>query len=187
MSMKRSASRLLLFLLPAALSLAQPAAKITTPKDFLGFNIGDDYMMASYAQLETYWKKIATECDRCKLVDIGPTEEGRRQYMMIISSPANIKKLDHYRDISARLAHAEGLTDDQAHALAREGKAVVWIDGGLHASETVGSQQLMETVYEMASKTDPETMQLLDDTIQLYVQVNPDGQDIVANWYMRET
>ena len=84
------------------------------------------------------------------------------------------------------MAHAEGLTDDQAHALAREGKAVVWIDGGLHASETVGSQQLMEMVYQMASRTDPETMRLLDDVIQLYVQANPDGQEMVANWYMRE-
>jgi hypothetical protein len=178
--------RLLVFLLPAALLTAQSAPKITTPKEALGFNLGDDYMMASYAQLETYWKKIATECDRCKLVDIGPTEEGRHQYMMIISSPANMKKLEHYREINARLAHAEGLTDDQAHALAREGKAVVWIDGGLHASETVGAQQLMEQVYEMASRTDPETMRLLDETIALYTQVNPDGQDIVANWYMRE-
>ena len=106
--------------------------------------------------------------------------------MMIITSPANQKKLDHYKEISARLAHAEGLTDDQAHALAREGKAVVWIDGGLHASETVGSQQLMEMVYQMASRTDPETMRLLDDVIQLYVQANPDGQEMVANWYMRE-
>ncbi|HLX42695.1 MAG TPA: M14 metallopeptidase family protein [Bryobacteraceae bacterium] len=180
--------RLLLFtllFLPAFIS-AQPSPKITTPKEFLGFNIGDDYMMASYTNLEAYWKKIASECDRCKLVDIGPTEEGRRQYMMIISSPANMKKLDHYKEISSRLAHAEGLTDDQAHALAREGKAVVWIDGGLHASETVGSQQLMESVYQMASRTDPETMRFLDDVIGLYVLANPDGQEFCANWYMRE-
>jgi hypothetical protein len=162
------------------------AQKITTPKEFLGFNIGDDYMMASYTQLEAYWKKIASECNRCKLVDIGPTEEGRRQYMMIISSPENMKKLDHYKEISAKLAHAEGLTDEQAHALAREGKAVVWIDGGLHASETVGSQQEMEMVYQMASRTDPETMRLLDDVIGLYVLANPDGQELCATWYMRE-
>src|SRR5579863_5213364 len=171
--------------LPAFLQ-AQSSPRITTPKDALGFNIGDDYMMASYSQLETYWKKIASECDRCKLVDIGPTEEGRRQYMMIISSPENIKRLDHYRDISARLAHAEGLTDDQAHALAREGKAVVWIDGGLHASVTVGSQQEMEMVYQMASRTDPETMRFLSDVIGLYVLANPDGQELCATWYMRE-
>jgi hypothetical protein len=179
-----------LFLLTAILTAwsvcAQPAPKITTPKDALGFNIGDDYMMASYSQLEVYWKKIASECDRCKLVDIGPTAENRRQYMMIITSPENLKKLEHYKDISQKLAHAEGLTDDQAHALAREGKAVVWIDGGLHASETVGSQQLMEMVYQMASRTDPETMRLLNDVIGLYTLANPDGQELVANWYMRE-
>jgi hypothetical protein len=136
--------------------ISQP--KITTPKEALGFNIGDDYHVATYSQLETYWKKIASECDRCKLVEIGRTAEDRPQYMMIITSPENLKKLDYYRGISQRLAHAEGQTDEQAHALSREGKPVVWIDGGLHASETVGSQQLMEQVYQMASRTDPETI-----------------------------
>ena len=124
--------------LSAHVLLAQTASKITTPKEALGFNLGDDYMVANYTQLESYWKKLATETDRMKLVDIGPTSEGRRQYMAIISSPENIKKLDHYKEISQRLAHAEGLTDEEAHALAREGKAVVWIDGGLHATETRG-------------------------------------------------
>jgi hypothetical protein len=175
-----------ILLFAASVCLAQTAPKITTPKEFLGFNIGDDYMMASYTELDKYWHKIASECDRCKLVDIGPTEEGRRQYMMIITSPENMKKLDHYKDISARLAHAEGLTDEQAHALAREGKAVVWIDGGLHASETVGSQQEMEMVYQMASRTDPETMRFLNDVIGLYTLANPDGQELCATWYMRE-
>ncbi|HEV2446063.1 MAG TPA: M14 family zinc carboxypeptidase, partial [Candidatus Sulfopaludibacter sp.] len=118
-------------------------------------------------------------------VDIGPTSENRHQYMAIFSSPENMKRLDHYKEIAQRLAHAEGLTDEQAHALAREGKAVVWIDGGLHASETVGSQQLMETVYQLASRTDEETMRFLRDDIILCVQANPDGQELVANWYMR--
>src|SRR5215831_10720696 len=117
---------------------AQPAPKVTAPKEALGFNLGDDYSVANYTQLEAYWKKLASESDRMKLVDIGPTAEGRRQYMAIISSPENIRKLEHYKQISARLAHAEGVTEQQAHELAREGKAVVWIDGGLHASESVG-------------------------------------------------
>src|ERR1039458_4122489 len=119
---------------------AQTAPKVTTPKEALGFNLGDDYQVANYTQLEAWWKKLATESDRMKLVDMGPTAEGRRQYMAIITSPENLKKLDHYKDISRRLALAEGLNEDQAHALAREGKAVVWIDGGLHASEAVGSE-----------------------------------------------
>jgi hypothetical protein len=62
----------------------------------------------------------------------------------------------------------------------------VWIDGGLHASETVGSQQEMEEVYQMVSRADPERMRFLDDTITLCVLANPDGQELVANWYMRE-
>src|SRR3984885_12618694 len=110
---------------------AQPVPKVTTPKDALGFNLGDDYQVANYTQLEAYWKKLAAESDRMKLVDIGATGEGRRQYMAIVSSPENLKKLDRYKDIARRLALAEGLSEDQAHTLAREGKAVVWIDGGL--------------------------------------------------------
>jgi hypothetical protein len=82
-----------------------------------------------------------------------------------------------YKEISSKLAHAEGVS---------EGKAFVWIDGGLRTSETVGSQQLMETVYQLVSKTDPETMRFLNDDIVLCVQANPDGRELVANWYMRE-
>jgi Zinc carboxypeptidase len=165
---------------------AAAATPVTSPREALGFNLGDDYQVANYTQLETYWKKLAAESDRMKLVDIGATAEGRRQYMAIVSSPENLRNLDRYKDVARRLALAESLTDDQAHALAREGKAVVWIDGGLHANETVGSQQLIEMVYQMVSRDDPETTRLLDDTIQLYVQANPDGQELVANWYMRE-
>lgn len=173
--------RVLLLLAISVCLLAQ-----TPPKDVLGFNIGDDYQMASYSQLETYWKKLATESNRMKLVDIGPTAEGRRQYMAVLSSPENIKNLDKYKGIARRLAQAEGLTEEQARALAKEGKAVVWIDGGLHATETVGSQQLMDLVWQMVSRNDEETLRILRDVIILAVHANPDGQELVANWYMRE-
>jgi zinc carboxypeptidase len=174
-------------LLPLAVSLVfGQTSRITTPKGALGFNIGDDYHMANYTQLEAYWKTLASESDRMKLVDIGLTAEGRHQWMAVITSPQNHKNLARYKDIAQRLAHADGLSDEQARALTREGKAVVWIDGGLHATETVGSQQLMETVYQMLSRTDPETMRLLDDDILLCVPANPDGLELVANWYMRE-
>ncbi len=102
---------------------AVPPAKITTPKQALGFNLGDDFHMASYSQLETYWKKLASESDRMKLVDIGLTAEGRHQYMAILSSPENLKNLEHYRDIARRLSLAEGLSDQEAHQLgSRKGK-----------------------------------------------------------------
>ena len=162
------------------------SSRTTTPKEALGFNLGDDYMVANYTQLESYWKKLASESPRMKLESIGKTEEGRDQWMAIISSPENIRNLARYKEIARKLALAEGVSEAEAHALAREGKAVVWIDGGLHASETVGSQQLMEWVYQMVSRNDPETLRFLNDVILLNVQANPDGQELVANWYMRE-
>ena len=165
---------------------AQTPRHITSPKEQLGFNIGDDYRLVNYSQLETYWKKLAAESDRIKLIDIGTTAEGRHTWMAIITSPENHKKLARYKEISQKLAAADGVSSEQAHALAREGKAVVWIDGGLHATETAGSQQLLEMVYQMLNRNDPETMRLLNEDILLCVPANPDGQELVANWYMRE-
>ncbi|WP_338868128.1 M14 metallopeptidase family protein [Spirosoma sp. SC4-14] len=158
---------------------------LPSPKEHFGFNIGDDYQLATYTQTEAYFKKLATS-DRTKLVDIGMTEEGRHQYMLIVSSPENIKKLDRYKEISQKLARAEGLSEEQARALAAEGKAIVWIDGGLHATETVGTHQLIETAWELVSRKDPETLRILDNVVILLTHANPDGQEIVSNWYMRE-
>jgi hypothetical protein len=178
---------LLTICLLAATLAAQPAHKLTTPKEALGFNIGDDYYLANYMQLTAWWQKLATESDRVKLVEIGKSEEGRPQWMAIITSPENHRKLAHYKEIARKLTLAEGLTDDEARALAHEGKAVVWIDGGLHASEVLGAAQLMEFVYEMLSRNDPETLRILNDVIILAVHANPDGMELVSNWYMRES
>ncbi|MGE5362341.1 MAG: M14 family zinc carboxypeptidase, partial [Bacteroidales bacterium] len=183
---RRLACSLLLALLLATAG-AQGQGKVTPPKEQFGFNIGDDYQLVNYTQLVAYWTKLAQQSPRMKLVEIGKTAEGRTMVMAIITSPENHKKLDRYRDISARLAHAEGLTDDQARALAAEGKAVVWIDGGLHATEILGSQQLIELVYQMVSGNDAETQRFLDDVILLAAPVNPDGLELVANWYLRES
>jgi hypothetical protein len=164
----------------------QGGALVTTPAHEFGANIGDDYFLATYSQLERYWKKLDRESDRLSLVDLGRTEEGRAQWMAIVTAPENTSQLKRYREISRRLARAEGLTDQQAHALAAEGKTVVWIDGGLHASEVLGAQQLIETVYELVSRNDEETLRILRDVIVLAVNANPDGHELVANWYMRE-
>jgi hypothetical protein len=170
---------------PAAPPAAPAATGLTTPKAAFGHNVGDDYFLADYTQLGTYWHQLEKESNRIHVQSIGKTAEGRDQWMAVITSPANYAKLDHYRDISARLSNAEGLTEAQARALAAEGKAVVWIDGGLHASETLGAQQLLETVWQLVSGTDAETQRLLNDVIILCVPANPDGMELVSDWYMK--
>jgi hypothetical protein len=187
----RGMSRLALLVVLASVALEfAPAAQqarpgVTTPKQALGFEFGDDYQLATYKQIEAYWKTLDKESDRLALHDMGKTAEGRTQWMAIVTSPENHKNLARYRDISRRLALAVGLTDDQARALAKEGKAVVWIDGGLHATETLGAQQLAQMVYEMVSRDDEETRRFLNDCVILFVHANPDGNDLVAEWYMR--
>src|SRR5260370_25370208 len=103
---------------------AKRAGKITTPKEHLGFNLGDDYCLANYKQLMSYWAKLEKESDRLKVVQIGTSEEGRPQLMGVVTSPANHKKLDHYKDIARRFAQAEGVDEAAARKLAAHGKAV---------------------------------------------------------------
>ncbi|MDR1140599.1 MAG: hypothetical protein LBL62_02835 [Planctomycetaceae bacterium] len=159
---------------------------ISEPK-FGEYTVGDDYFLANYVQLIEYWDKLAKESGRIKVVDIGTTAEGRTMKIAVITSPENHKNLKRYQEISVRLAKAEGLSDEQARQLAAEGKAVVWIDGGLHATETVNSQALFIEAYDLVSRNDPETLRILDNVILLLVPANPDGMDLVSDWYMKES
>src|SRR5918995_6839566 len=107
-----------------ALALATPPVmaqgRVTTPKEHFGFNIGDDYHLATYTQFMAYWRKIDAESPRMVVEEIGKTAEGRPQLMAIITSPENFRNLARYKQIAQRLALAEGLTDEQARAMARE-------------------------------------------------------------------
>lgn len=160
--------------------------KITTPEEAMGFKVGEDYHLASYTHLSDYWTKLSRESDRMSLLDIGKTSEGRMMHMAIITSPANHTRISRYKEIAKRMALAEDLTDAQAEELAKEGRAVVWIDGGLHGTEVLGAQQLIELVYQMVSRNDTETLRILDNVILLAICSNPDGMELVSNWYMRE-
>ena len=172
----------LVFVCLSFFSLAQ---SIPSPKSHFGFSIGDNYQLATFSQTEAYLKKVVAVSPRMKLQSIGKTEEGRNQYMAIVSDPANIKNLAKYKAISQKMARAEGLSESEASQLAKEGKAVVWIDGGLHATETVGIHQWIETMYQFLTRNDEETQRILKNTIILFVHANPDGQELVSSWYMR--
>ena len=173
------------FLLSVASSTV--AQRVTTPEEHFGHKIGADYVLPNYTQFSAFLQKLDRDSDRITVQPIGKTAEGRDQLMAIVTSPENHRNLARYKEIAQRLAKAEGLTDAQARQLAAEGKAVVWIDGGLHATEVLGAQQLTETIYQLVSRTDPETTRLLNDVVILLTHANPDGMELVSNWYMRET
>ena len=169
----------------APLAVVPAAAQLTSPEEQFGHELGADYVLVNYEGLTEYWRLLAEQSDRMTVESIGKTSEGRDQWMATITSPANRPGLERYKEIARRLALAEGVSEDEARAMAVEGKAVVWIDGGLHATEILGAQQLMELVWQMVGRDDAETLRFLDEVILLVAHANPDGHDLVADWYMR--
>jgi hypothetical protein len=169
-------------------ALYDKATIASIPKPVFGqYTVGDDYFLANYQQLLQYLSALEKASDRIQVLDVGVTPEGRPFKLVVISSPENLKNLEKYRQISVRLAKAEGLTDEQARELSKEGKAVVWIDGGLHATETVNAQALFVQAYDLLARNDDETQRILDNVITLLVLANPDGMDLVSDWYMKDT
>ncbi|MGD8321948.1 MAG: M14 family metallopeptidase, partial [Gemmatimonadota bacterium] len=184
----RSSSLVLTAALAAGLA-AVPAPRLSaqgvpTPASVLGFEPGADFHLATYEQSIDYFRRLADASDRVRLIKVGTTSFGRDWYLALVSSPENLADLDHYREIAQRLADPQGLTDDQAHALAREGKAIVDISGGLHATEVAGAQHTIALAWEVATSEDPRIQAIRDNVIlALWPSLNPDGQTIVADWY----
>ena len=160
-------------------------AQVPTPESVLGFSVGADFHLASYDDSIAYFERLDAATDQLTLVHVGETSFGRPFYLALISSSDNLANLERYRKIAHRLAHPQGLTNDEARALAREGKAIVHIDGGVHSSEVATAQHTMQLAYDLLTGTDDlEIQAILDNVIfMLWPTLNPDGQNMVAAWY----
>jgi hypothetical protein len=130
-------------LLPLWAALAQ----VPTPESVLGHKPGDDFFLASYDESLGYFQKLAKATDKLKLAHVGKTTRGLEWYIAIISSPKNLADLDKYKTTARRLALVKGLTEAQAHELAHNGKVMVHIDGGLHATEVAPAQHAIQLAY----------------------------------------
>ena len=172
-----------LFALPG-LVFSPVSGQITPPEDHLGFKPGADFHLANYEQAMSYFELLDSQTDRMQMFDMGPTSEGKRMMYAVISSEANMARLDRYKEISRRLSLVRGVSEDEARSLADEGKAIVWIDGGLHASEVAPAQHHIQLAYDMVTGEDRQTRFIRDNVILLLVFANPDGMSIIANWYM---
>jgi hypothetical protein len=170
----------------AALCLAAACrAAVPTPAQHFGFTPGDDYKLADSTQISDYFHKLAAGSDRIHLEEFGRSSDGRPMFVAFISAPENLKKLDRYRQISARLALGQA-TADEARALAEEGRAIVWIDSGLHATEVAPAQQAPLLAYKMLTDESAEVEAVRRNVILMQVPViNPDGLDMVAQWYRK--
>ncbi len=176
------ARRLSIFILCASCILGAAAPQ---PEEHLGFKPGDDYKLANYGEIIGYFQKLERASGRIRLVEFGRTSEDRPMYVAFISSEDNLKRLDRYREISAKLALGKA-EPGEAKRLAEEGKAVVWIDSGLHATEVAPAQHAPVLAYRLVSEESQEIEKIRRNVILLQVPcINPDGLDWMVEWYRK--
>lgn len=170
----------------ALVSLALAAQ--TSPAAFLGFEVGADRKLADYAQIQAYFQKLAQETPQLKLLTIGTSTQGRPMVMAVISSEANLAKLDSYRAIAKKLTDPRTLSPGEARQLAKDGKLILLITCSLHADEIAASQMSMELAYKLVAGDTPfDAPRVLDDVIVLLVPThNPDGEQMEVDWYRKQ-
>jgi murein tripeptide amidase MpaA len=180
----------LLFLLSISFATSAIAqTKIPTPAEVLAFTPGADRKLASWDQVVDYFQRLDGASDRVNFETLGTTTVGKPFVMATISSPANLARLDEFKEIQSQLADPRKLgplatRDRKAAELIRRGKTIVLITCGIHSTEVGSYLSSMLIAHRLASSTEPEIQKILDNTIILLVpSLNPDGVDIVKNWY----
>jgi len=159
-------------------------AGLPDPAEVFGFAPGTDRHLADFTQITTYFRRLDAASERVRVFGIGQTAEGREMILSVISSEENLARLDRHRDIARQLADGRGLTDEGARALAREGRVMVWVDMGLHATEVAHGQVSVEVARAVAGDESDEMRRIRENAIVVLVPVmNPDGLDIVSRWY----
>lgn len=160
------------------------------PEEVLGFQVGADYKVAGWQTVSDYMRHVAENSDRILVEDLGQTTEGNDFLMLLISAPENLENLERYQEIQRRIALPSTAIAEDSQAeldvLAQEGKAVVLINCNLHSTEIASSQMSMEFAYEFATTDSPQIQAILENVIILLIpSANPDGLDIVVDWYNR--
>jgi len=172
----------------ACFTLIVSAQTVPAPKDVLGWTPGDDRKLASWAQVVEYFRKLDAASDRVQFQEIGKTTMGAPFVYATISSPENLKNLEKYKQINAKLADPRTFksNDKIAQQLETQGKTIVMITCGVHSTEVGSYLSSMLIAYRLASSNDADVKKILDNTIVVLVpSLNPDGVDIVNNWYQK--
>ena len=168
-------------------SPAAPASHIPAPRTVLGFEPGEDKRLADWPTLVRYYRALAAASNRVRYHELGKTTLGAPFVALAISSPQNLKRLERYRELNARLADPRTIkTNGEAQEALRDGRTIVLITSGIHSNEVGGHLTPAVLAYRLASDTSAATRAILDDVILWLVpSLNPDGVTIVSRWYTR--
>jgi hypothetical protein len=170
----------------AALPTTAPAQDIPTPEEFFGFQMGADRKLARWDRMVEYYQLLGELSPRLQVVDMGPSTLGNPFLALYISSPENLARLNELKALNATLSDPRGATDAAIDSAVANGRAVLVQSFGLHSSEVAASQTAVELTYDMVTRTDPEMMAILENTVAIMIPCfNPDGEIMITDWYDR--
>jgi hypothetical protein len=174
------------FALSVAAVSAVAQSSVTSPEQAFGFKPGTDRKLADWTQLTAYFKNLSTQSDRVRYEELGKTTEGRPFVTVTISAPENIAHLDEYKRIQAQLADPRTTTEEQSKDLIAKGKTVLVVTCNVHSTEIASSQSASLFAYRLATENTSEIQNILKNVIVVLVpSLNPDGQQLVVDWYKK--
>src|SRR5688500_10146917 len=151
---------------------------IPKPKDIIYHEVGEWHV--THDRLVNYMKAIASAApERVKLETMGFSYENRPQVLLIITSPANQKRLEEIR-----LQHIQ-LTDPAKSASVDISNMpiVVWIGHSIHGNESSGANASLLSAYYLAAAQGKQIDELLDRVVILFdPSFNPDGLQRFSTW-----
>ena len=161
-------------------------AAIPTPESHFGHRMGEDRKLIEWARAVSYFEALDKASDSVMVRKLGKTTGGRDFIAAWISSPANLKKLDRYREIQQRLADPRKTTEAEAARLTAEGKVVVMITCSIHSTEVGSTLTAVDFAHRILTEERAKFAAILENVIFILVpSLNPDGVDIVRDWYVK--
>ncbi len=150
----------------------------------LGWEPGTDRKLPTWQQVTTYFRALAKASPRVQVRTLGKTVLGRDFIVAFIADPATLANLEKYRQIQRKLMDPRLRTPGELPRLLDEGKNVILITSSIHSTEVGGFLTPFVLADRLARGNTPEVKSILQNTIIMLVpSQNPDGVDIVGNWY----
>ena len=168
----------------SAVASAAAPPSVPAPAAVLGFEPGADRRLPEWRQVVDYFQRLDRASPRVALRTLGPTTMGRPFVAAFIADSATIANLPRYQEIQRRLADARSWRAGERERFVADGKAVVLVTSSIHSTEVGGFLTPIVLAHRLAAGEDAETRMIRDSTLVILVpSLNPDGVDIVGDWY----
>lgn len=164
--------------------LAAQQSKIPSPASILGFEPGADRHLPSWKQIVDYFTALDKASPRVSVRTLGKTTLGRPFIVAFISDSSTLANLEHYRQIQRKLMDPRLRSANEKQKLLDDGKNIILVTSAIHSNESGGFTTPIVLADRLARAADPEARAILANTIIMLVpSQNPDGVDIVGDYY----